>query len=126
MKNWIQPLLLVGTTTAGMKKCSWGDTNRKMKPIESTQVGASPFFLLQPCSLPLVPLLTKPNRKPASRKEMWFVGSLSQHHKAEYRWMGFRLRDNNLITDTHGLHHNPLKQVLHSYPWVYLLIDFIF
>lgn len=56
--------------------------------------------------------MAKLNKKPAGRKEMCFVGSLSKHHEADYRCMGFFPSDKNLVTDTHGLHNNLLRQVL--------------
>lgn len=112
MKSWIQLLLPVGTATAGMKECCQGDIHQQIKPLRSTQRGADPFFLLQTCSLPLVSPWVEPTRKPAGKKRNVVCGVPVPASQSRVQMDGFRLRDNNLITGTHGLRNNTLRQVL--------------
>lgn len=65
------------------------------------QAGAILFFILQPSSLLLVPLLAKSITAPASKAEMGRLKSQPQHHKEGIvKGVDLKLRDNSLITST--------------------------
>lgn len=64
--------------------------------------GASPWAFLYSSIISLAPLFAEFNRN-LGDKEIYFVGSQPQDHRADYRKygrMGLKLKDNSLITST--------------------------
>ena len=60
-----------------------------------TQTGsASPFFFLQPCSLPLALPYGVSDRELGGKAEMWFARSWNGHYKAENGRICSKLWDN--------------------------------
>lgn len=49
-------------------------------------------------------MFAEPNKKPASKGEMWFAEFQPQYHKADYRILDLHLRENSLRNMTAAFH----------------------
>lgn len=97
----ISLLLRERTASGGMTNSCWSEAHRNATKRQTERNKA--FLPPPPSQSLLLPLVGRAQQR-LQAKHTWFVEPLLSHHKAEYKRLGWELRDNN------------------KHIWVYLLL----